>query len=287
MPDAHASSPHAASTLLPEFDESAAAGSVLQDGAVPAGAVGIVLGSGLGGLAEAVEAPRRHPYAELPGCPVPTVVGHPGELVRGTLRGRPVVMLRGRVHAYEGHSLRAVTFGVRLLAQLGVRQLIVTNAAGGLNPHFSPGDLMVICDHLNLTGQSALAGANDDTLGPRFVDMTTAYSKDGRAAWARAAHEVGASLRHGVYAGVMGPCYETPAEVRMFRQLGGDAVGMSTVHEVAVARHRGMQVAGLSVITNMGAGMGANVLSHEEVTQAALSQRTTLCELVGRMVACW
>lgn len=249
--------------------------------------LGIVLGSGLGALAEQVQDPICLRYADIPGSPVPGVPGHPGELVIGTLGQTPVVMLRGRVHAYEGHSQAAVTFHVRLVAALGAKRLLVTNAAGGLNPHFVAGDVMVICDHLNMTGQSPLIGINDDALGPRFVDMTEAYARSGRQALAKAAAEVKTSVRFGTYVGVMGPAYETPSEVRAYRMWGGDAVGMSTVNEVIAARHRGLEVAGLSVITNMGAGLSHGHLSHDEVTEVAREVRGRVSELVVAACRAW
>lgn len=249
--------------------------------------LGLVLGSGLGALATAVADATVLPFAELPHCPTPRVAGHKGELVLGSLGGTPVALLSGRVHPYEGHEQAAVTFGVRLLAALGCKRLIVTNAAGGLNPHFAAGDLMVIADQINFTGQTPLLGANDEALGPRFVDMTDAYSRSGRAAWTRAAAEVGVPLQSGTYFGVLGPSYETPSEVRAFRLLGGDAVGMSTISEVLMARHRGLEVAGLSVITNLAAGLSAGTLSHEEVTQVALEVRGKASELLVAMCRAW
>lgn len=249
--------------------------------------LGVVLGSGLGAMAKTVSSPTCIRYQDIPHMPAPHIAGHAGELVIGHLGDAPVAMLSGRVHAYEGHSQDNVTFGVRLLAALGCQRLLVTNAAGGLNPHFVPGDLMVICDQMNFTGHSPLLGPNDASVGPRFVDMTMAYGPSGRAAWAQAANDTGVSLRHGTYVGVLGPAYETPSEVRAFRLLGGDAVGMSTISEVLVARHRGLEVAGLSVITNLGAGLSGQVLSHEEVTDVAGQARGRVSELLVAMCRRW
>lgn len=250
--------------------------------------VAVVLGSGLGAFAERVREPVVVPYAEVPSFAVPHVEGHRGELVFGWVGEVRVAVLCGRVHYYEGHDWPAVTRAVRVMAALGAKKLIVTNAAGGLNPGFSPGELMVLNDHINLTGESPLRGRNDPGVGPRFCDMTEAYDRGGRRAWHAAARDVaGVHLKEGVYVGVSGPAYETPAEVRMMQRLGGDAVGMSTVAEVLVARHQGMQVAGLSVITNQAAGQSGAALSHDEVTETAGKVRGQLCDLLTRMVTTW
>jgi purine-nucleoside phosphorylase len=259
----------------------------LREGAAPAPRLGIVLGSGLGAFADRLTGAQRVPYSAIPHFPTPHVEGHAGELVLGALHGVPLAVMSGRVHYYEGHGMEHVTFPVRVLRGLGVQKLLVTNAAGGVNPTFQPGDFMVIHDHINLTGASPLRGSNDARLGPRFPDMSEAYSVAGRQAWHCAAREVGASLREGVYAGLAGPNYETPAEIRMLQRLGCDAVGMSTVAEVIVARHAGLEVAGLSVITNRAAGLSATPLSHAEVTEIAGKVRGVLCDVLGEMVRLW
>lgn len=216
--------------------------------------VGLVLGSGLGQLAAAVEDPVVIPYAEIAGFPVSTAPGHAGELVLGCLFGRRVAMMRGRLHLYEGWSAAEVAMGVRLVAGLGVRSLVVTNAAGALDPAFAPGDVMLIDDHLNFTGANPLTGPNDPALGLRFPDMSRAYDPDLAALAARAASDAGLPLRRGIYAGIAGPSLETSAERRFLRLAGGDAVGMSTVIEVIAAVHAGLRVLGLSAITNSATG---------------------------------
>ncbi len=236
-------------------------------------AAGVILGSGLGGLADRIEQPVVIPYEEIPYFPAARVVGHPGRLVVGALRAGaasvPVAAMQGRVHGYEGWSAEEVAFGARVLCGLGVRALLVTNAAGGVNPSFAPGDLVRIVDHLNLSGQNPLAGENDDRLGPRFPDLSDAWDPRLGALLDEAAAEAGVPLRTGVYACMPGPSYETPAEVRMLRTLGADLVGMSTVPEVIAARHMGVPVAGLSVVTNFAAGLGRKGLSHAEVAETA------------------
>ncbi len=216
--------------------------------------VGITLGSGLAPLAEEVANPTVFPYTEIPHFPQATVEGHPGRMIIGRLAGVPVAVMQGRVHFYEGYSLPQVTFYVRVLRLLGVKTLILTNAAGGLNPQFRPGDLMLIEDHINLpglVGHSPLWGPNEDRFGPRFPAMSKAYDRDLRRLAQEVADALGIPLRRGVYVGLGGPAFETPAEVRMLRSWGGDAVGMSTVHETVVAVHAGMRVLGISTITNV------------------------------------
>lgn len=246
--------------------------------------VGVVLGSGLGAFADRLHGAVAIPYQDITGFASSSVAGHAGTLVWGRLGDVPCVVMNGRVHYYEGHDLQRVTLPVRVLAGLGASSLLVTNAAGGINPAFCPGDLMVITDHMNLTGHNPLRGANDERLGPRFPDMSEAYGRPGRAALHRAAGRCGVSLREGVYAGLIGPSYETPAEIRMLQRLGADAVGMSTVAEVIVARHGGMSVAGLSVITNMAAGISAAPLSHDEVTATGNQVREKLCDVLAAAV---
>ena len=246
--------------------------------------LGIILGSGLGALADEVTDPVHIPYEEIPHFPTSSVVGHAGRLVSGKLDGVPVILMQGRVHAYEGYEREQVVFPIRVLNALGVKDLIITNAAGALNPDFRPGQIMLIEDHINFTGMNPLVGKNSEELGPRFPDMSDAYGRERREAVASIAEQLGVSLQRGVYAGVMGPSYETPAEVRMLHRLGGDAVGMSTVAEVIAASHVGMGVTGMSVITNMGAGLSKTALSHEEVTEAGLVVRDELVKLVKAVV---
>lgn len=229
--------------------------------------IGLILGSGLGVLANEIENPVKIPYHEIPDFPISTVEGHAGQLVFGTLNGVEVVAMQGRFHYYEGYSFDKVTFPVRVMKDLGVKMLIVTNAAGGVNESFSPGDLMIITDHINFMGSNPLIGPNDSRLGARFPDMSEAYSKDLRASAKEIANRFNIDIKEGVYFGFSGPVYETPAEIRMVRTLGGDAVGMSTVPEVIVARHSGLKVLGISCITNMAAGILDKPLAHEEVIE--------------------
>lgn len=231
--------------------------------------VGIILGSGLGDFADGFARKVVIPYSELPHFPHSSVPGHAGRLVLGLVGGEPVVAMQGRVHAYEGHSPAQVSFPARVLCALGLHTLVVTNAAGGVNPGFQPGDLMVITDHLNLSGANPLTGPNDERLGPRFPDMTTAYPEALRAQLLESGRLAGVELKQGVYAVLSGPSYETPAEIRMLRTLGADAVGMSTVPEVIAANHMGVRVAGVSCITNLAAGLGGKPLTHEEVAETA------------------
>jgi purine-nucleoside phosphorylase len=227
----------------------------------------IILGSGLGNFASQVEDPTIIPYADIPHFPQSTVAGHSGKLVLGTIAGIPIAVMQGRVHAYEGYSLAQVTFPTRVLGQLGVQQLIVTNAAGGINTGYGQGAIVAISDHINLTGTNAALGPNDDRLGPRFFDMSAAYSPALRKLAIAKATRQSWTLNEGVYLAVLGPSYETPAEIRAFRTLGADLVGMSTVHEVIVARHMGIEILGLSVVTNMAAGVLDEPINHEEVME--------------------
>lgn len=250
---------------------------------------GIVLGSGLGGLADEIDPDAVVPYRTIPHFPATTAAGHAGDLVLGRLEGRPVAALRGRAHLYEGYTPQQVVFPVRLLAALKVPVLILSNAAGGLNPAFRRGDLMVLTDHLNLTGANPLVGPNDDRLGPQFPDMSHVYDPSLRALAEAAGRAGRVPLRAGVYAGVLGPSYETPAEIRMLRALGADAVGMSTVLEAIAARHAGMRVLGVAVITNAAAGGGHDAppdgaLSHDEVLAAAAAAGPRFAGLVRRIV---
>jgi purine-nucleoside phosphorylase len=248
--------------------------------------VGVVLGSGLGGVADRLEAARSVPYASLPGFPETTVAGHPGRLVAGTVAGKTVLLLCGRVHGYEGYSPCEIGFGVRVVAALGARTLIVTNAAGGVDPTLPPGEIVAISDHINLTGISTLTGPNDERLGPRFVDMTDAYDPKLRAiAGVAAPAAIGRELREAIYAGMAGPAYETPAEVRLLRTLGAGLVGMSTVHEVIAARHAGIAVLGLSLVANPAAGVKPGPLRHEDVTRAAAAGADAMGNLIVSIVA--
>ena len=251
--------------------------------------VGVVLGSGLGGLADELESRVEIPYDEIPGWPVSTAVGHTGTLVLGTLDGVPVAVMRGRAHLYEGIGADRVAFGVRVLGALGIRSLVVTNASGGINPDFEPGQLVLISDHVNLQGTSALVGPNDESLGPRFPDMSDAYDPELRARAQEAAARLGLELGEGIYAAWLGPQFETPAEIRFMRAVGGDLAGMSTVQEVIVARHMGIRVLGISVVTNMAAGLLPEKIDHEVVLEvgarAAGSVTALLRELVPTLSA--
>jgi len=246
--------------------------------------IGLVLGSGLGVLGEEVEGPTRVPYSEIPNFPVSTVEGHAGQLVLGQLAGQEVVVMQGRFHFYEGWTLDEVTFPVRVMKSLGVEILIVTNAAGGINPDWNAGDLMLIEDHINFTGQNPLIGPNDKDLGVRFPDMSNAYNRELRAKAKDIAASLGISLREGVYAGVSGPSYETPAEIRMLRMLGGHAVGMSTVPEVIVANHAGLKVLGITCISNMAAGILDQPLTHDEVMETTEKAKSNFISLVKTIV---
>ncbi len=246
--------------------------------------IAVVLGSGLGEFANALGDAVSIPYEQLPHWPASRVIGHEGRLVVGTVRGRKIAALSGRCHVYEGHDLRTVTFATRVLGVLGVKTLILTNAAGGVNTGFSQGALMVIDDHLNLIGNNPLVGANDERFGPRFPDMTEVYSSRLRAAADHAARAIGLPLPHGVYAALLGPSYETPAEIRYLRTIGADAVGMSTVPEAIVARHMGMDVLGLSCITNMAAGVLPQPLDHAEVMETARRVRGQFIALLEGVI---
>jgi purine-nucleoside phosphorylase len=247
--------------------------------------VGIVLGSGLGGLADDLEDAVAIPFADLPGWPAATAPGHVGRLLLGRLSGRPVVMLQGRFHLYEGNHPGLVIQPVLLFHALGARIAVLTNAAGGLDPSFGPGTPMIMRDHINLTGRSPLLGPNADALGPRFPDMTDAWSPRLRRRLHAAAAAEGVEVREGVYIGLTGPTYETPAEVRMLAALGGDAVGMSTVLECIAARWVGLEVCGVSLVTNAGAGYSGAPLTHEEVLAAGAEAGPRLTRMIRRFVA--
>ena len=253
--------------------------------------VGVVLGSGLGAFGDTLQACVKLSYAEV-GLPTSGIVGHAGNLCLGTIGDRkvPVACLQGRVHAYEGQvgaqsTADRVVFAVRALARWGCSSFVLTNAAGGVNPVFEPGDLMLITDHLNMMGWNPLTGPNDDALGARFLDLSVAYDTELRALAHAAAHDAGTTLREGIYCALAGPTYETPAEIRMLQRLGADAVGMSTVPEVVALRHLGARVAAISCITNKGAGLSKAPLDHTEVQEVADRTRTRFVGVLERLVA--
>jgi purine-nucleoside phosphorylase len=246
--------------------------------------VALVLGSGLGAFADELENAESIPYAEIPGFARPTVEGHAGRLVLGRVGGVGVAAMQGRFHFYEGYTLEEVTFPIRTLASLGASSLVLTNAAGGLNNSFEQGSLVVISDHLNLMGTNPLLGPNDARFGPRFPDMTEVYDREYQDAAIGEAHAMGVELRRGIYAALSGPSYETPAEIRMLRLLGADAVGMSTVPEAIVARQMGLRVLGVSCITNMAAGVLDKPINHEEVIETGERVRETFAELLRRVI---
>ena len=268
-------------SLLERLDEAVA---LVRSRSALAPQVGVVLGSGLGGFADALDERTAIPFGEIPHFPAATVAGHGGALVLGRSAGVPVAVLKGRVHFYEGYSLQDVVFPVRMLGRLGVKTLLLTNAAGGINARFAPGELMVIEDHLNLLG-NPLLGPNEDALGPRFPDLSEAYDRRLRDVVQAACEAVGVRCHRGVYVAMTGPSYETPAEIRMARALGADAVGMSTVPEVIAARHMGLRVAGLSCITNLAAGVSDRKLDHAEVLETGRRVSAALLQVLTRIVA--
>jgi purine-nucleoside phosphorylase len=251
---------------------------------VPVPDVAVVLGSGLGPFADTLEDAFTIPYSEIPHMPLSGVSGHAGNLVVGGQGGKRVAVLQGRVHLYEGHTAHDVAFGVRLLAWLGAKTLIVTNAAGGIASELRVGDLMAISDQMNLTGTSSLLGPNDEEVGPRFVDMTAAFDASLIELATRVANDHGFELKRGVYAGLLGPAYETPAEIQMLRSLGADAVGMSTVLEVLAARHMETRVLGISCISNLAAGIGDGPLSHAEVEETTARVRSRFGSLLSGVI---
>ena len=246
--------------------------------------VGVILGSGLGGFADAVEGSVETRYAEIPGWPVSTAVGHAGTLVRGTFGGVPVVVMKGRAHLYEGISPEKVVFGVRVLGLLGIESLVLTNACGAIDPSLEPGTLVAVSDHLNLQGASPLVGPNDDAIGPRFPDMTDAYDPAYRAIAHAAADRLGIALGEGVYAAWLGPAFETPAEIRMLRAVGADLVGMSTVPEVLAARHMGIRCLALSCVTNAAAGVLPEPIDHEQVLAVGARAAGDLVALLREVI---
>ena len=246
--------------------------------------VGVVLGSGLGAVAESVSDPTTIDYSELPGFPVPSVAGHGGQALLGEIGGVPVAVLQGRAHVYEGGDLEDIRTPIRALRAAGAEILVLTNAAGSLRPEVGPGSLMLISDHINLSGVNVLAGPNDEQIGPRFPSMRDAYDPELRVGLRAAADELGTTLTEGVYLAVSGPTFETPAEIRAFALLGADAVGMSTVHETAVARHCGLRVAAISAISNLAEGMSDVPLSHEQTLRDARRAAEDLAPLLVRFV---
>jgi purine-nucleoside phosphorylase len=246
--------------------------------------IGVVLGSGLGAFAEELEARVEIPYSEIPGWPVSTAVGHAGKLVLGELSGISVAAMAGRAHLYEGNSPGQVVYGVRVLGALGVRSMVFTNAAGGINLAFGRGGLVLISDHINLQGCNPLVGPNDDSLGPRFPDMSEAYSRSYRDTAKQVAAELGIAVSEGVYAALLGPSYETPAEIRYLRAIGADLVGMSTALEVIAANHMGMKSLGISCVTNMAAGVLPQKLDHNEVLQTGAEVAGTLVHLLKALL---
>jgi len=246
--------------------------------------VGVVLGSGLGGFADALESPVEIPYREIPDWPPATAAGHAGTLVLGAFAGTAVAVMRGRAHLYEGLAPAQVVFGVRVLGGLGVRTLVLTNAVGGIRDDLGPGRLLLVSDHLNLQGSSPLVGPNDDTLGPRFPDMSDAYDPTLRDAARRAAAGLGLDLAEGVYGAWLGPAFETPAEIRMLRTLGADVVGMSLVPEVLAARHMGLRCLGLSLVTNRAAGLADGTIDHEAVLEVGARAQGDVTALLQALV---
>jgi len=246
--------------------------------------IGLVLGSGLGALAEGIDSSLKINYSDIPDFPVSTVPGHAGRIVCGEMKGRSVMVFQGRFHFYEGYTMEEVVLPVRVMKLLGIRVLILTNAAGGINTSYKPGDLMSIRDHIKLTGESPLRGPNLQDFGPRFNDMSNAYSSDLREIIRGSAERTGTVVKEGVYAYMTGPSFETPAEIRMLRTLGADAVGMSTVPEVIVASHSGMRTAAISTITNMAAGILDQPLTHEEVMETGASVKGKLLALLSEIV---
>ncbi|MFC0188389.1 purine-nucleoside phosphorylase [Fictibacillus aquaticus] len=246
--------------------------------------IGLILGSGLGVLADEIQSPTVIPYSEIPGFPVSTVEGHAGQLVIGELEGKTVIAMQGRFHYYEGYSMEKVTFPVRIMKLIGVKSVIVTNAAGGVNTSFKAGDLMLITDHINNIGDNPLIGANESSFGVRFPDMSEAYTKELMETARKVSRKLEIPMQEGVYVANSGPSYETPAEVRMLRVLGADAVGMSTVPEVIVARHSGMKVLGISCISNLAAGILDQPLTHDEVMETTELVKSNFLALVKGIV---
>jgi purine-nucleoside phosphorylase len=272
---------HPALSLLPRIWEAARH---IQARSPHRPGLGLILGSGLGSFAQSLQEATTIPFREIPHFPAATAVGHPGELVLGKSGGVPVVVMAGRVHYYEGYSLEQVVFPVRVLGRLGVNVLIVTNAAGSVNRGFKPGELMLIEDHINFMGSNPLIGPNEEELGERFFDMTEPYDPALRRIAEKACRKAHMAVRKGVYIAVSGPSYETPAEIRMARTLGADAIGMSTVPEVIAARHMGIRVLGISCLTNMGAGVTKKKLDHQEVLAVGERVKAGLLDVLERII---
>lgn len=270
---------------LPLYDRAERAAAAIRSRATAEPRIALVLGSGLGGFAEEFADAVAIPYREIPGFVSSTAQGHVGSLVVGKVDGIPVMAMQGRVHFYEGYSLEEVTFPIRTFKLLGIDTLILTNAAGGIDVQLSQGALMVISDHLNLMGVNPLRGANDERFGPRFPDMSEVYSRELQELVTEEARSLGITVRRGIYAALTGPSYETPAEIHMLRAFGADAVGMSTVPEAIVARHMGMNVVGISCITNMAAGISEQTINHDEVMETGQKVRATFTQLLRRMIA--
>lgn len=267
--------------MWPNFDEAVA---FIQSKTKIRPAAGIILGSGLGGLVKELDVEVSIPYADIPNFPVSTVEGHQGRLILGYLSNIPVVVMQGRFHYYEGYTMQQVCFPIRVMKLLGADKLLVSNAAGGMNPNFRVGDLMLIRDHINLFPENPLQGPNDSTWGPRFPDMSHAYNKQFIELAEKIAQSLSIPIQKGVYAGVPGPCFETPAEYRYLRIIGADAVGMSTVPEVITAVHAGMQCFGISVITDLGIEGEVHRVTHEEVMQAALRAEKKMTSLFKDLI---
>ena len=246
--------------------------------------IAVVLGSGLGAFADMLTERLEIPYSEIPGWPTSTAAGHAGKLVFGKLGALKVAVMAGRAHLYEGYSPEQVTFGVRMMGRMGVRSIVFTNAAGGINLSLQRGGLVLISDHINLQGSNPLVGPNDDALGPRFPDMSEAYSRQFREQAKQVAAELGIAVSEGVYAAMLGPSYETPAEIRFLRTIGADVVGMSTVAEAIVANHMGMKVLGISCVTNMAAGVLPQKINHQEVLETGVMVRDTLLRFLTELL---
>src|ERR1700761_7765775 len=261
------------------FEEAEAAAQAIRERIQVSPTVAIVLGSGLGSFAERVDQPGVVPYPDIPHFPRPTVEGHSGRLVAGSVSKVPVIVMQGRVHGYEGYTPEQVTFPIRMLGRLGITTLIVTNAAGGIKTDYRQGQLVLLSDHINFTGRNPAAGPNDERLGPRFFDMSEAYSKR-----LRSLARTISPLEEGVHLSVSGPSFETPAEIRVFRNWGADLVGMSTVQETIVARHMGLEVLGISCVTNMAAGLQGAPLNHEEVMETGRRVESRLATLLKRVL---
>jgi purine-nucleoside phosphorylase len=267
--------------LLPRLSEAV---KLIQSKTALRPSIGLVLGSGLGAFARSMEGATVIPYGQIPHFPVSTAIGHTGELVIGKAQGVPVAVMAGRVHLYEGYDVQQVVFPIRVLARMGVSTIIMTNAAGSVNVNYKPGELMIISDHINFMGVNPLIGPNEDALGLRFFDMTEPYDPILGALAEKACSKVGMPVRKGVYIAFTGPSYETPAEIRMARAMGADAVGMSTVPEVIAARHMGVRVLGISCITNMAAGVLKKKLDHREVLEVGERVKDALLDVLKRIV---